>query len=83
MKLTAMPNIGAEMERKLNAVGVSSAEDLAALGSKEAYLRMKVMFPEICLVHLYTLQAAIENTQYDMLSEEVKKDLKAYSDSLK
>jgi DNA transformation protein len=83
MELTTLKNIGAEMKRKLNAIGVNSAEELSELGGKEAFLRLKTVFPEICLVHLYTLQGAIHNTDFNMLTQEVKDDLKSFCDSLK
>ncbi len=37
----------------------------------------------MCLVHLYTLEGAIYNTEYNRLSEGKKKELKAFSDYLK
>ena len=83
MALRQMKNIGTEMEKKLHAVGVTSAEELTALGSKDVFFRMKLAYPEICLVHLYTLQGAIDNLAYHMLPEDTKADLKAFSDSLK
>ena len=83
MQLTEMKNIGAEMKRKLNTIGINTAEDLTQLGSKETFTRLKPHFPGICLVHLYTLQGAIENTDFNKLSNETKNDLKAFSDSLK
>ena len=82
MKLTTMINIGIEMNRKLNAVGIHSAEELSQLGSKETFFRLKTLFPEVRLVHLYTLQGAIDNVAYHLLSQEVKNDLKSFSDSL-
>ncbi len=81
--LITMRNIGKELERKLNLTGIESAEDLISTGSKEAYFKLKLRFPEVCSVHLYALQGAIENIDFNMLSEETKKDLKAFSDKLK
>ena len=81
--LTSMRNIGKELERKLKLTGIESAEDLIALGSKEAYFKLKLRFPEVCSVHLYALQGAIENTDFNMLPEEIKKDLKSFADELK
>ncbi len=69
-ELTSMRNIGKELERKLKIIGIKSAEDLKQLGSKETFFRLKQKFPEICLVHLYTLERAITNTNFNELSEE-------------
>lgn len=83
MKLKEMINIGSELEKKLNKAEINSAEELIEIGSKEAFFRLKLIYPEVCLVHLYALQGAIDGTEYNMLSEEVKCDLKEYSDSFK
>jgi len=82
-KLTSMMNIGKEMERKLMSVGIGTAEALVAAGSKEAFSKLKEAYPQVCLVHLYTLEGAVSSTEYHSLSAEKKKELKAFSDSLK
>ena len=82
-KLTSMMNIGREMERKLTSVGIGSAEELIAVGAKEAFSRLKTAYPNVCLVHLYTLEGAIHNTEYNSLSAEKRKELKQFSDALK
>lgn len=82
-ELSSMQNIGKEIEKKLKSVGICSGEELKKLGSKEAFLRLKLHYPNVCLVHLYTLQGAIDNIQYNQLPQEVKKDLKSFSDGLK
>lgn len=71
--LTTMPNIGKEMANKLKSVEIDTAEKLVALGSKEAFFRLKMKYPQVCLVHLYTLEGAIQNTEFHCLSEETKK----------
>lgn len=81
--LTAMMNIGKEMERKLTSVGIDTPEKLIELGSKRAFAKLKDAYPNVCLVHLYTLEGAIYNTEYNRLSEDTKKELKDFSDSLK
>ena len=81
--LTAMMNIGKEMARKLSSIGIDSPEKLIELGSKQAFAKLKAAYPNVCLVHLYTLEGAIYNTEYNRLSEDTKKELKTFSDSLK
>ena len=75
-KLTSMMNIGRELERKLTSVGIGSAEELLAAGSEQVY-------PQVCLVHLYALEGAVSNTEFHSLPDGKKKELKAFSDSLK
>ena len=83
MELTSMKNIGQEMKRKLLSIGIDSAEALKEAGSKDAFFRLKTVYPEVCLVHLYTLQGAIDDTEMSALSEETKDELKRFSDGLK
>ena len=82
-ELTSMMNIGKEMAKKLTSVGISSAEELIAVGAEQAFLKLKEAYPGVCLVHLYALEGAISQTEYDSLSPDRKKELKALSDSLK
>jgi len=81
--LSTLPNIGAELERKLKVVGVETAEDLKLLGSCATFLKLKSIYPNVCLVHLQALQGAIDNLPLDQLPEATKQDLKDFSDSLK
>ncbi len=82
-ELTDMMNIGKEMAKKLNAVGIDSSEKLIQIGAKQAFLQLKQKYPNVCLVHLYTLEGAITNTEFNCLSEEKKKELKEFSDFIK
>jgi len=78
-----MLNVGAEIEKKLKAVGIGSAEDLKDAGSKGAFLRLKARFPNVCLVHLYALEGAISGISHEQLPGSVKRDLREYNDGLK
>lgn len=82
-ELTSLKNIGKEIERKLKTVGINSAEELKQIGSKNAFIRLKIHYPEVCLVHLYTLQGAVDDIEYNRLSENTKHELKEFSDALK
>lgn len=75
-KLTGMKNIGKEMARKLTAVGIDSPEKLTKMGAKQAFFKLKEIYPQVCLVHLYALEGAIQNTEFNGLSEETKKELR-------
>lgn len=70
------------MAKKLKAVGIDLSEKLIQKGSKQAFLQLKQEYPNVCLVHLYTLEGAITNTEFNCLSEEKKKELKEFSDFL-
>ena len=80
--LTSMRNIGREIEKKLQSIGIRSPDDLRLAGSKEAFLRLSARYPNLCLVHLYCLQGAIDDIEYNRLSLETRQDLKAFKDGL-
>ena len=81
--LTSMMNIGKEMEKKLTSIGIDSSEKLIEAGAKNVFLRLKQRYPNVCLVHLYTLEGAIHNIEFNSLSEDKKRELKEFSDFLK
>lgn len=56
---------------------------LIRIGAKQAFLQLKQKYPNVCLVHLYTLEGAVCNIEFNCLSEEMKKELKQFSDFLK
>lgn len=82
-ELTSMMNIGREMSKKLASVGIDTAEELIFTGAEQAFSRLRETYPNVCLVHLYTLEGAITNTEYNGLSADRKKELKKFCDSLK
>ncbi len=81
--LTSMRNIGKEMDKKLKSVGIDSPDRLRELGSKQVFLKLKEVYPQICLVHLYALEGAVEDLEFNSLSDGKKKELKEFSDFLK
>lgn len=79
-ELTSMMNIGMEMAKKLLSVGIDSPEELIRLGAEQAFLKLKETYPQVCLVHLYALEGAICNMEFNSLSDNRKKELKEFSD---
>ncbi|MDR2047649.1 MAG: TfoX/Sxy family protein [Clostridiales bacterium] len=45
-ELEKLPNIGKEMVRQLNEIGVTTPEQLRAMGSKQAWSNIKDVFKE-------------------------------------
>ena len=82
-ELNSMENIGREMAKKLTSVGIDSAEKLIQTGATQAFIKLKAAYPQVCLVHLYALEGAIENVEFNALSEDKKRELKELSDFLK
>ena len=74
--------LGKTMERKLHSVGIHGAEELAALGSKEACARLKAQYPGTCVVILYYLEAALRGVGIKQLDDATKQELKAFFQQL-
>lgn len=70
--------LGKTMEKKLHSVGICSAEELMEIGSKQAVFRLKVQYPNTCVVILYHLEAAIRGVEIRQLDAATKAELKAY-----
>lgn len=49
-ELTSMANIGREMAKKLTSVGIDSPEKLIEAGARQAFLKLKETYPQVCLV---------------------------------
>ncbi|MDD4992906.1 MAG: TfoX/Sxy family protein [Paludibacter sp.] len=73
--LSQLPNIGKDTKAKLIQVGISSAEELIATGTEQAFLRLQTLDPGACIQLLYGLQGAIEGIQANMLSSNIKQQL--------
>jgi len=78
--LTSLRNIGKEIAKKLQSVDISTAEELKKVGSKEAFFRLKTLYPNVCLVYLYALEGALSDMEYNELPQDVKQSLQAYSE---
>ena len=77
-ELTMLPNIGKKLEQQLTQVGITTAEELRAVGAKEAWLRIRAMDPSACMLRLMALEGAVEGIHKNLLSDQVKADLKAF-----
>ncbi len=81
--LSAMPNIGKELAGKLTQAEVSSPGELKFLGSKEAFLKIKTIYPEeACINMLYALEGAVQDVRWHKLDKDVKAELLDYYRSL-
>lgn len=71
-------NLGKTMEKKLRSVGIHSAEELLAVGSRQAVARIKALYPSTCIVILYHLEAAIRGVEMKQLDDACKSELKSF-----
>lgn len=80
--LSSAPNIGEVLSNRLELAGINSPEELRTIGSKEAFLRVREVYPEACINHLYAIEGAVQNIRWHYLSNETKQELKAFYCSL-
>lgn len=76
--LSALPNIGAVLEEQLNRAGVRTPEMLRALGSREAWLKVRGIDPRACLHKLQALEGAIRGVRKNQLPQSVKDELRVF-----
>ena len=82
-RLSDLPNIGNIMEKRLTAVGVCDIEALMGIGSKEAFIRLRMHEGDTCLSSLCGLEGAIQGIRWHNLSKETKKDLNVFFKTFK
>jgi len=74
--LSELPNIGKELEMRLNSVGIHNPAELAELGSVGVLKRLDVLNSPGCLNMLYALEGAIRGTRWHNLPSPLKDELK-------
>lgn len=77
-KLSDLPNIGEEVERQLHSVGITSFEELKALGAEQAWLKIQEIDDSACIHRLYALEGAIQGIKKSLLPKERKEALKEF-----
>lgn len=77
-ELSKLPNIGKIVEEQLFEVGISSVDELIAVGAKVAWLKIQEIDESACINRLMALEGAIQGVKKTMLSDEVKADLKDF-----
>ncbi len=79
-RLSDLPNIGKEVERQLNEVGVTTYEQLKSLGAEAAWLKIQEIDESACIHRLYALEGAIQGVKKTFLPDERKAELKEFYD---
>lgn len=82
-ELRTLPNIGEALEKQLNEAGINSIDTLKAIGSKEAWIKIRSKDPTACYNRLCALEGAIRNIRWFDLPDDVKEDLKIFYTSFK
>lgn len=81
--LSSLPNIGKELTKKLIFANILSPDELRFIGSRQAFMRIKTIFPEdTCINMLYALEGAVQDIRWHKLDQETKADLLDFYRSL-
>lgn len=82
-QLSELPNIGKEIERQLNEVGIHTFEELLSFGSEGAWLKIQAIDYSACYNRLLSIEGAILGIKKTLLPEERKSELKEFYNSHK
>lgn len=77
-ELSDLPNIGAHAEQQLIEVGVTTPDELFALGAEQAWLKVQTIDPGVCLHMLYALEGAVQGIPKKELDPARKQELKDF-----
>jgi DNA transformation protein len=80
--LSTLPNIGKVLEKNLKAAGINTAEELREAGTKDAFIRIRMIDNSACVRMLYGLHGAVVGMKDKYLPEETKDELKQFFRSL-
>jgi DNA transformation protein and related proteins len=78
IKLTDMPNIGNVVAEKLIQIGISTPEELKAIGSEQAFIRLQTIDETVCFSMLQGLEGAVQGIRWHNLPRERKEELKEF-----
>ena len=76
--LTQMKNIGKVVAEKLIQVGITTPEELCAIGSEQAFIRLQTVDETACFSMLQGLEGAIQGIRWHNLPKEQKEELKEF-----
>ena len=80
-QLTELPNIGKSLALKLIAINITSLEELIAVGSTQAIVKISTLEKSgVCINMLYALEGAIQGIRWHRLTKEQKQELKSFYD---
>lgn len=77
-ELMNLPNIGKEVEKQLNQVGIFTAEELRSCGAEQAWLKIQSIDSSACINRLMGLEGALQGVRKNLLPDERKIELKEF-----
>lgn len=78
LTLTQLPNIGKVVVKKLIQVGITTPEELVAIGTEQAFIRLMTIDETACFSMLQALEGAIQGIRWHDLPKERKAELKDF-----
>ncbi|MBL4933168.1 TfoX/Sxy family protein [Clostridium paridis] len=77
-ELSKLPNIGKEVERQLNEIGIFTYDELKDIGAKKAWVKIQEIDESACIHRLLALEGAIQGVRKTELLQESKAELKDF-----
>lgn len=77
-ELLKLPNIGKEVERQLNKIGILTYDELKDIGTEQAWLKIQEIDSSACIHRLLALEGAIQGVKKTALPQERKAELKDF-----
>jgi DNA transformation protein len=77
-ELSQLINIGKEVEKQLNEVGIKTFDELRTNGSRNAWLKIRHIDSSACYNRLCALEGAIQGIRWHNLSGRIKNELKDF-----
>lgn len=77
-ELSKLPNIGKVVEDQLNEVGIHTLEELKAVGTEQAWLKIQEIDESACIHRLLALEGAIQGIKKTLLPEARKEELREF-----
>jgi len=81
-ELSKLPNISKVIEAKLSEADIVKPQELYEVGSKEAFIRIRLKDPTACVNMLYAIEGAIQGIRWHNLPDDTKAELKNFYNSL-
>ena len=76
--LTQMKNIGKVVAEKLIQVGITTPEELCAIGAEQAFIRLQTIDEGACFCMLQGLEGAVQGIRWHSLPRERKEELREF-----
>lgn len=81
--LIKMPNIGSVLAERMAEADITTVQKLREIGAKTAFVRVKTVYPDACINHLYAIEGAIQNIRWHNLSQHAKQELRNFYNTIK